>query len=329
MGLLINGEWKDQWYDTKSTGGRFQRSESQFRNWITGDASSEFSAEPDRYHLYIAYACPWAHRALIFRRLKSLESIISLSVVHPLMKENGWTFHTDFPGATGDTIFQKSYLYEIYLEADTNYTGRVTVPCLWDRNKNTIVSNESADLIRMFNTAFNGLTGNMLDFYPESLQSQIDAVNEKVYHAINNGVYRAGFATTQQAYEEAYDQVFEGLDWIEERLRSSNFLCGETVTEADWRLYTTLIRFDSVYYNHFKCNRNRICDYRQLSDYLRCLHQMAGISELFNLSHTKWHYFGSHEMVNPTGVVPRGPDENWEQESSRRTPKIFDKTINV
>jgi putative glutathione S-transferase len=313
MGLLVNGIWQDQWYDTKSTGGRFERTETKFRNWITPDGSAGpsggagFAAEKDRYHLYVALACPWAHRTLIFRKLKKLEDIIPVSVVHPLMLEEGWTFG-DYPGATGDTLLGKQRLYEVYLEAKSDYSGRVTVPSLWDKKQRTIVNNESSEIIRMFNSAFNDLTGNRDDYYPHALREHIDAINARVYKNINNGVYRAGFATTQKAYEEAFDALFAELDSVETRLSNQRYLAGNKLTEADVRLFTTLVRFDAVYFGHFKCNLRRIADYPNLSNYLRELFQIPAFGESTNFDHIKTHYYGSHKQINPTGIVPVGPE---------------------
>ncbi len=312
MGLLVNGVWQDQWYDTKSTGGRFERTTTSFRNWITPDGApgpsgeGGFKAEPGRYHLYVALACPWAHRTLIFRKLKKLEDIVSVSAVHPLMLEQGWTFD-DYPGATGDTLLGKQRMYEVYLEAKSDYSGRVTVPVLWDGKQNTIVNNESTEIIRMFNSAFDDLTGNRDDYYPPALRGDIDAVNARVYKNINNGVYRAGFATTQQAYEEAFRALFSELDNVETRLSNQRYLAGARLTEADIRLFTTLVRFDAVYVGHFKCNLRRIADYPNLSNYLRELFQIPGFGSTTNFDHIKTHYYASHRQINPTGVVPLGP----------------------
>jgi len=309
MGLLQNGKWVDQWYDTQSSGGEFRRQESRFRNWVTADGSAGptgtggFKAEAGRYHLYVSLACPWAHRTLIFRQLKSLQDLLDVTVVDPLMLSNGWELTND--------PYNLDYLYQLYLKADADYEGRVTVPVLWDRQRETIVSNESADIIRMFNSAFNGLTGNDLDYYPAALQTQIDAINERVYNDINNGVYRAGFATTQQAYEEAYHSLFEALDWVEQILSRQRYLAGSVLTEADWRLFTTLIRFDAVYYGHFKVNRQRIADFPALSHYLRELYQHPGVAQTVNFTHIKQHYYGSHVTINPTQIVPLGPDQDF------------------
>ncbi len=314
MGLLIDGQWHDSWYDTKATGGRFERQPSAFRNWITADGApgpsggGGFAAASGRYHLYVSHACPWAHRALIFRHLKGLEPHIGVSVVHPLMGTDGWTFGTDYEGATGDRLFAQNFLREVYLRADPTMTGRVTVPVLWDTERGTIVSNESAEIIRMFNSAFGAITGDRSDAYPEDLRAEIDAVNARIYTTVNNGVYRSGFATTQGAYEEAVRALFETLDWLEARLTTRRYLMGERLTEADWRLFTTLVRFDPVYVGHFKCNIGRIADYRALSGYLRELYQIPGIAEITHLDHIKDHYYRSHATINPTGIVPVGPE---------------------
>lgn len=313
MGLLVDGVWKDQWYDTAKDG-RFKRSESAFRSWVTADGSAGptgqagFKAESGRYHLYVSLACPWAHRALIFRQLKGLAEHISVSVVHPHMLENGWEFGADFDAATGDALFGSDYLYQLYARAQQDYSGRVTVPVLWDKQQNTIVSNESAEIIRMFNSAFNALTGNTQDFYPTALQADIDAVNEVVYHTVNNGAYKAGFATTQEAYEAGVKPLFETLDQLEERLKSSGpYLLGNRQTEADWRLFTTLYRFDPVYVGHFKCNLKRIADYPALSAYVQRLLDTPGVKATCHLGHIKQHYYYSHTTINPHRIVPLGP----------------------
>ena len=309
MGLLQNGQWVDQWYETQSSGGEFRRQESRFRNWVTADGAAGptgregFKAEPGRYHLYVSLACPWAHRTLIFRQLKDLQELIDVTVVEPLMLSHGWELKND--------QYDLDYLYQLYLKSDPNYNGRVTVPVLWDKERRTIVSNESADIIRMFNSAFNELTGNDTDYYPHSLQTQIDAVNERVYNSINNGVYRAGFATTQEAYEAAYYKLFDALDWVEATLARQRYLAGTVLTEADWRLFTTLIRFDAVYYGHFKTNRQRIVDFPAISHYLRELYQNPGVAQTVNFEHIKQHYYGSHVTINPTQVVPLGPDQDF------------------
>lgn len=317
MGLLIEGKWHDQWYDTKSTGGKFVRKPSQFRYWVTSDGSagssgvSVFEAEAGRYHLYVSYACPWAHRTLIFRELKGLQESISVSVVHPFMGGEGWTFDDSYPGATGDPINHADRLYKIYLKSDPGYTGRVTVPVLWDKKSGTIVNNESSEIIRMFNSSFDSVGAKPGDYYPEQLRSEIDALNDRIYGTVNNGVYKAGFATTQQAYEDAVIPLFQTLDWLEDRLQKSRYLLGPTVTEADWRLFTTLVRFDPVYVGHFKCNLKRIADYPNLSGYVRDLYQQPGVAATVHLDHIKAHYYGSHNTINPTRVVPLGPQVDY------------------
>lgn len=317
MGLLVNGEWRDQWYDTKSTAGRFKRQASSFRNWITADGSAGpsgdagFKAEPGRYHIYVSLACPWAHRTLIFRRLKGLEDAISVDVVHYHMGENGWEFASDIDGATADTVNGKDKLYEVYTQANPAYSGRVTVPVLWDRQRRTIVNNESSEIIRMLNSAFDGVNAKPGDYYPQELRPEIDAINKIIYRNVNNGVYKVGFATGQEAYEEAFTALFDTLDELENRLSRQRYLVGNTLTEADWRLFTTLVRFDPVYVGHFKCNKQRIADYPNLSNYLRELYQAPGIAETVNLSHIKRHYYGSHGTINPTGIVPLGPEIDY------------------
>lgn len=312
MGMLVDGVWHDVWYDTKSTAGRFERSKAQFRNWVTADGSAGptgtggFKVEAGRYHLYVSLACPWAHRTLIFRKLKGLEDLISLSIVDPLMLENGWEFH-DRDGASVDHLFGSDFLYQIYLKADPSYSGRVTVPVLWDKHTGTIVSNESADIIRMFNTAFNGLTGSDSDYRPSDLREEIDALNDRIYDAVNNGVYKAGFATSQEAYDAAVHPLFESLDWLEERLAQNRYLMGERLTEADWRLFTTLIRFDPVYHLHFKCNRKRIVDYPNLWGYLRELYQWPGVRGTVDFDHIVRHYHYSHDTINPHRIIPINP----------------------
>jgi putative glutathione S-transferase len=305
MGLLQNGQWVDQWYDTRSSGGEFRRQDSRFRSWVTADGaagptgSEGFKAEPGRYHLYVSLACPWAHRTLIFRQLKDLQDLIGVTVVEPLMLANGWELKND--------QYNLDYLYQLYLKADPEYEGRVIVPVLWDNQTQSIVNNESADIIRVFNSAFDGLTGNDKDYYPAALRTQIDAINERVYNSINNGVYRAGFATSQHAYEDAYYKLFDALDWVEQILTRQRYLAGAVLTEADWRLFTTLIRFDTVYYGHFKTNRQRIADYPAISNYLRELYQHSGVAQTVNFAHIKQHYYGSHVTINPTQLVPLGP----------------------
>ncbi|WP_439502465.1 glutathione S-transferase family protein [Aminobacter ciceronei] len=323
MGLLVEGKWQDRWYDTKSTGGKFVRSHSQWRDFVTVDGmpaagrTRGFKAEPGRYHLYVSLACPWAHRTLIFRALKKLEDIISVSVVHHYMGENGWTFRSD-DGATGDTLYGLDYLHQIYTMADSTYSGRVTVPVLWDKKEKTIVSNESSEIIRMLNQAFDAWGDAAVDFYPEALRGEIDAVNELVYPSINNGVYRAGFATSQTAYEEAFNELFAALDTLEDRLSRQRYLVGNTLTEADWRLFTTLVRFDPVYVGHFKTNLRRIADYPNLSNYLRDLYQVQGVAETVNMLHIKAHYYGSHTGINPTGIIPLGPEIDLDAPHNRR-----------
>ena len=307
MGLLVNGEWKDQWYDTSKTGGKFVRSKSQFENQIINDENAEFKPESNRYHLYISHACPWAHRTLIFRKLKKLEEHISISVVHPLMLEKGWTFQ-EGEGVIPDSILGSKYMHQVYTTAQKDYTGRVTVPVLWDKKKKTIVNNESSQIIRIFNSAFNNLTGNDDDYYPENMRDQIDEINDDIYHNINNGVYKTGFATTKEAYEETFDALFKSLDNIERILTLKHFLVGNDITEADWRLFTTLIRFDAVYFGHFKCNKKRISDYPKIYKYLQNLFNIKGIKETIFMNHIKTHYYASHIMINPTGIVPKGPD---------------------
>ncbi|TCK28958.1 putative glutathione S-transferase [Ancylobacter aquaticus] len=321
MGLLVEGKWVDKWYDTKSTGGRFERTVTRFRNWITADGApgpsgeGGFPAEAGRYHLYVSLACPWAHRTLIMRALKGLEDVISVSVVDPFMGEEGWVFADHAAraseGATTDGVLGKQRLYEVYLAADPAFSGRVTVPVLWDKTRGTIVSNESAEIIRMLNTAFEAFTKDRHDFYPPALREEIDTLNARVYDAVNNGVYKAGFATTQDAYEEAVAALFTELDALEARLEGRDWLMGEALTEADIRLFTTLIRFDPVYVGHFKCNVRRIFDYPNLSRYVKAFFALPGVKETVNLTHIKRHYYESHKTINPTGIVPVGPEVWW------------------
>jgi len=299
MGLLVDGQWHDQWYDTSATGGHFVRSEAQFRHGIGGD---DFPAEAGRYHLYVSLACPWAHRALIFRVLKGLQEIIPVTVVHPHMLQKGWQFDPV------DPLYGLGFLHELYTRAEPRYSGRVTVPVLWDRKSEAVVCNESAEIIRIFNSAFDDLTGNTADYYPAELRAEIDAINAFVYEHVNNGVYRCGFATTQAAYEEAYAALFAALDELESRLAGQRYLVGKRITEADWRLFTTLVRFDAVYYAHFKCNRNRIVDMPNLWGYVRDLYQQPGIAATVDLDHIKQHYYYSHDSINPTRIVPMGPE---------------------
>jgi len=312
MGMLVDGQWHDVWYETDKDGGRFVRKDSAFRNFVTADGSpgptgsGGFQAEAGRYHLYVSLACPWAHRTLIMRALKGLEDMISVSVVNWLMREHGWTF-ADGPGVVADAINHAQYLHQVYTAADPRYSGRVTVPVLWDRARRSIVSDESAEIIRMLNTAFDGIGARPGDYYPQPLRGDIDAINARIYDTLNNGVYKAGFATTQAAYEEAIGPLFATLDWLEQLLATSRFLLGDLLTEADIRLFTTLIRFDAVYVGHFKCNVRRIADYPQLAAYTRDLYQWPGIAATVNFEHIKRHYYESHRTINPTGIVPVGP----------------------
>jgi putative glutathione S-transferase len=323
MGQLVNGEWSSEWYDTSKTGGAFKRDTSRFRNWVTADGSAGpsgeggFKAEAGRYHLYVSYACPWAHRTLIFRALKGLEGLIDVSAVHPDMLDDGWTFDTDFEGATGDKLHDSKFMREVYTRADPKISGRVTVPVLWDKAQGKIVSNESAEIIRMFNSAFDGLTGNADDYYPEALREQIEEVNARIYDEVNNGVYKSGFATTQEAYEKAVHPLFEALDWLEERLTTRRYLMGDTLTEADWRLFTTLVRFDSVYHLHFKCNRRRIVDYPALWAYTRDLYQHPGVAQTVRMDHIVRHYHYSHDTINPNRIIPINPVLDFEAPHDR------------
>ncbi|MBY6198735.1 glutathione S-transferase family protein [Vibrio hangzhouensis] len=302
MGKLVEGVWHDVWYDTKTTGGKFVREDAGFRNWIENRADAEFQPESGRYHLYVSLACPWAHRTLIFRSLKGLESHIDVTVVSPDMLSEGWVFGLPEP------LFGFTKLHQIYTKAKSDYTGRVTVPVLWDKKTNTIVSNESSEIIRMFNSEFNDLTGNVDDYYPESLQSAVDQWNDFIYPNINNGVYRCGFATTQEAYEEAFHSLFVALDRVDSHLAEHRYLTGERITEADWRLFTTLVRFDAVYVGHFKCNQQRIADYANIQGYLKELYQIQGVKQTTDFYHIKRHYYFSHTGINPTQVVPLGPN---------------------
>ena len=316
MGLLVKGVWKDQWYSTKETGGRFVRQDAGFRNWVTADGSAGpsgdggFKAEAGRYHLYIGHACPWANRTAIFRNLKGLQNAIDVSIVHNFMGSDGWTFELE-EGATGDQLNGFAFMRDVYTAAKPDYTGRVTIPVLWDKERSTIVSNESSEIIRMFNSAFAGIATNDVDYYPESLRAEIDAVNERVYHTLNNGVYKCGFATTQEAYLDAAHPLFETLDWLEALLDERRYLAGDQITEADWRLFTTLVRFDPVYVGHFKCNMKRIRDYPNLWNYTLELFQHPGVAETVNMRHIKEHYYGSHETINPSRVVPAGPEIDY------------------
>ena len=322
MGLLVEGKWQDTWYDTKGSDGKFQREQAQLRNWVTasGEAGptgkAGFQAESGRYHLYVSLACPWAHRTLIFRHLKGLKEHISVSVVSPDMLSEGWTFDKS-TGSSGDALFDSNFMHQIYTRNNPTYTGRVTVPVLWDKQQNCIVSNESSEIIRMFNTAFNELTGNHLDFYPEAQKQQIDELNEFVYHNINNGVYKAGFATSQPAYEEAYDALFNALDKVEDILSKQRYLTGTELTEADWRLFTTLVRFDPVYFGHFKCNKKQLEQYPNIAGYIRDLYQTQDVASTVDFYHIKRHYYFSHTMINPTQVVPSGPYIDYLSEHNR------------
>jgi putative glutathione S-transferase len=312
MGLLIDGKWTAQGHDTAATGGRFVRQATTFRNWITPDGrpgptgGGGFTAEPGRYHLYVSLACPWAHRTLIFRALKKLEPAISLSVTHWFMGEEGWTFENG-PGVVPDPMGARR-IYEVYLRSDSAYTGRASVPVLWDKARNAIVSNESSEIIRMFNAAFDGVGAAPGDYYPAELRDEIDRLNARVYETVNNGVYKAGFATTQEAYEDAVRPLFATLDMLEERLATRRYLCGERLTEADWRLFTTLVRFDPVYVGHFKCNLRRLVDYPNLWAYARELYQHPGVAATTDFTHIKRHYYQSHRTINPSGIVPVGPE---------------------
>jgi len=322
VGLLIDGIWHDQWYDTKKTGGAFKRTDAQFRNWVTSDGSpgptgeGGFKAEPGRYHLYVSYACPWAHRTLILRKLKKLDAMISVSVVDWYMAENGWEF-SERDGAIADPIHNAKRMHEVYTAADPKFSGRVTVPVLWDKQTNTIVSNESSEIIRMFNSAFDGLGAASGDYYPQALREEIDEVNERIYHTFNNGVYKCGFATKPEPYEKAFNELFDTLDVMEERLSKQRYLVGDQLTEADIRFFVTLVRFDPVYVGHFKCNRNRIEDFPNLSNYTRDIFQIPGIKDTVNLHHIKNHYYQSHETINPHRIVPLGPLVNFETPHDR------------
>lgn len=312
MGQMIDGKWQTDPPRRNDSGGKFVRAETSFRNWVTADGSpgptgeGGFKAEPGRYHLYISYACPWAHRTLIFRKLKKLEPAISLAVVDWFLDDYGWAFSTR-DGAGADTLNNADRLWQVYKTARSDYTGRASVPVLWDRERATIVSNESSEIIRMFNTAFDEFADASLDFYPVALRDEIDALNDRVYDTINNGVYKCGFARTQGAYDESFSELFQSLDWVEDLLSARRYLAGEVLTEADWRLFTTLVRFDAVYNTHFKCNLRRIDDYANLSNYLRELYQMPGIAETVNMHHIRNHYYQSHESINPYRIVPGGP----------------------
>jgi putative glutathione S-transferase len=319
MGLLVSGQWHDQWYDTDSSGGEFIRTDAQFRDWITADGSSGFKAERDRYHLFVSLACPWAHRTLIFRKLKQLEDIIGVTVVKAEMLDKGWEIlpYDDEAAMDPSPIPGIQYLYEVYTTTQEDYSGRVTVPLLWDKKTGTIVNNESSEIIRMLNTAFNEFTEVDTDLYPAELHQQIDEINATVYDNINNGVYKAGFATSQSAYEKAFKALFTTLDHVEQILSQQRYLVGTQITEADWRLFTTLIRFDSVYYGHFKTNLQRIEDYPNLSNYVRELYQVDGVAETVNFEHIKTHYYYSHDTINPTRIVPLGPKVDYQRPHNR------------
>ena len=323
MGLLIDGVWHDQWYDTESSGGKFRRTAAKFRNWITADGRagasgrSGFKAESGRYHLYVSYACPWAHRTLIFRKLKGLQDHVGISVVHPDMLSDGWTFNTDNAGANGDMLYGLPFARDIYTKADPTFSGRVTVPILWDKERETIVSNESSEIIRMFNSAFDGMTGNIDDYWPIALRDDIAPVNDRIYDTLNNGVYKSGFATTQAAYDAAVYPLFDTLDWLEQRLSKQRYLMGDTLTEADWRLFTTLVRFDPVYHLHFKCNLRRLVDYTNLWAYTRALYQWPGVAETVNMEHIVRHYHYSHESINPHRIIPINPQIDFEAAHER------------
>ncbi|WP_301388576.1 glutathione S-transferase family protein [Thalassolituus sp. UBA2590] len=330
MGLLVKGEWHDKWYDTDKSDGAFEREDAQLRSWVTADGSAGpsgnagFKAESGRYHLYVSLACPWAHRTLIFRQLKGLAGHIGVSVVSPDMLDHGWTFDTE-AGSSGDPLYHSDFMHQIYTRNKSDYTGRVTVPVLWDKQQECIVSNESAEIIRMLNSAFNNITGDQQDFCPEHLKPQIDEVNERVYHTINNGVYKAGFATKAEKYEAAFSELFDSLDWLEERLTQQRYLVRDgdksVLTEADWRLFTTLIRFDAVYFGHFKCNLRRIEDYPAISGYVRDLYQHPGVADTVDFSHIKRHYYYSHDMINPTRIVPVGPTLDFNRAHGRESLK--------
>lgn len=322
MGLLVEGKWSNEWYDTKSTGGKFVRMDASFRHWVTQDGlpgptgHGGFKAESGRYHLYVSLACPWAHRTLIFLQLKGLQDMIGVSVVNAFMGEEGWTFD-EGEGVIPDNVHQASRLHQIYTLTKSDYTGRVTVPILWDKKQSTIVSNESSEIIRMLNSAFDLIGAKAGDYYPESHRKEIDQLNELIYDNVNNGVYKAGFATTQSAYDKAVKNVFEVLDQLEDRLTHQRYLVGSSLTEADWRLFTTLIRFDAVYVGHFKCNIKRIADYRALSHYVRDLYQHANIADTVNIEYIKAHYYGSHTTINPTQVIPLGPNLDFNAPHNR------------
>jgi putative glutathione S-transferase len=320
MGYLKQGEWHEGWYDTAATGGEFVRAESRFRERVSADGTSAFPAEPGRYHLYVSYACPWAHRTLIFRKLKRLEAIVPVSVVHPVIAEGGWAFRDGF----ADTLNGFGFLREAYTSTQRDYSGRVTVPVLWDKRTRRIVNNESSEIIRMLNSAFDAFTPARADYYPPRLRAEIDAINGFVYERINNGVYKVGFAGNQRVYDAMVKRLFDALDQLEERLGQQRYLVGDLITEADWRLFPTLARFDAVYYGHFKCNLRRLADYHHLSNYVRDLYQIPGIAETVDLDHIRRHYFESHRHLNPTGIVPAGPipDFSLPHDRDRFVPQI-------
>jgi putative glutathione S-transferase len=323
MGQLVDGKWHDVWYDTKASGGKFVRSTAGFRNWITPDGSAGptgdggFQAASGRYHLYVSYACPWAHRTLIFRELKELTSHITISAVHPDMLSDGWTFEKDDHGATGDTLYNLPFVRDIYTHAQPDISGRVTVPILWDKERETIVSNESSEIIRMFNSAFDVITGNTQDYWPKTMRDAIEEVNTRVYSDVNNGVYKSGFATTQTAYDDAVGKLFATLDWLDTRLADQRYLMGAQLTEADWRLFPTLMRFDPVYHLHFKCNAKRIIDYPNLWAYTRDLYQTPGVAATVNMNHIVRHYHYSHETINPHRIIPINPDLDFDEPHGR------------
>lgn len=322
MGFLVDGQWKDEWYDTESTGGRFERESANFRDWVTDEGmpahekGADFPAEAGRYHLYVAYACPWSHRTLIYRSLKELEELIPISVTHWRMGEDGWTFE-EANGVIADPNLGADKVYEIYQAADPDYNGHASVPILWDKKRRTIISNESADIIRMFNSAFDQFGPETEDYYPEDLREEIDALNERIYEDVNNGVYKAGFASSQEAYDQAVGPLFETLGWLDEKLSSQRYLTGDKVTEADWRLFPTLVRFDPVYHIHFKCSRNRIRDYKNLWAYMLDLYQHPGVAETVRMDHIRKHYYCSHKEINPSGIVAECPEMDLEAAHGR------------
>ncbi|MFK7801170.1 MAG: glutathione S-transferase family protein [Anaerolineae bacterium] len=316
MGQLVNGKWETNPIIVKDADGRFRRKDASFRDWVKADGSTPYAPEAGRYHLYIANACPWAHRTMVFRKLRQLEDAISISIVDTLMFDNGWRFR-EGEGYIPDSVNEKDFMHEVYTAADPTFTGRVTVPVLWDKKTGTIVNNESSEIIRMLNSEFSAIASTGIDYYPEHLRAEIDEINERIYHTVNNGVYKSGFARSQEAYEEAVTALFDTLDFLEERLDSQRYLVGDQITEADWRLFTTLVRFDPVYVGHFKCNLKRIVDYPNLSNYLRELYQVPGIADTVDLPQIKEHYYRSHESVNPSRVVPMGPEIDYTQPHNR------------